>query len=156
MKKKCLQLALQHKIWTYAQWSKVLFSDEYTVQQYSARKRNVRRLPGTRYNEKYTQETVKHRPSVMVWGAISIKGTAGLFFFETRNHDEWPKILKLNEGEATCTTAHVGARLYNLYARWSPMPSFKECNRLFRANKITLLDSQEDKYRIYSQEDKYS
>ena len=46
--------------------------------------------------------------------------------------------VKLNEGEATI--AHVGARLYNLYARWSPMPLFKDCNRLFRANKITLVE----------------
>ena len=31
MKKKCFQFALQHKDWTCAQWSKVLFSDKFTV-----------------------------------------------------------------------------------------------------------------------------
>ena len=42
----------------------------------------------------------------MLGGAILIKGTAGLFF-ETQNHDKWPKTLKLNVGEAT--TANVSA-----------------------------------------------
>ena len=69
MKKKHLQLALQHKDWTCAQWSKVLFLNKFTVQQFAARKRNVRRPSGTRYNKKYTQETVKHPPSVTMEGA---------------------------------------------------------------------------------------
>ena len=84
MKKKRLQFALQHKDWTCAQWSKVLILDKFTVQQFAASKRNVRRPPGTRYNKKYTQETVKHPPGVMLGGAISVKGTAGLFFLNPK------------------------------------------------------------------------
>ena len=61
MKKKLLQFALQHKNWTYAQCFKVLFSDEFTVQQFAARKRNACRPPGTRYNERYIQKTVNIR-----------------------------------------------------------------------------------------------
>ena len=38
------------------------------------------RPPGTRYNERFTQQTMKHPPSVMIWGVISTQGTAGLFF----------------------------------------------------------------------------
>ena len=64
MKTKRLQFALQHKDWTTAQWSKVLFSDESTIQQFAARKKNVRRPSGTRYDEKYTQQTMKHPPPV--------------------------------------------------------------------------------------------
>ena len=107
MKTKRLQFALQHKDWTTAQWSKILFSDESTIQQFAARKKNVRRPSGTRYDEKYTQQTMKHPPSVMIWGAISIKGTAGLFFSTTRNNDEWTKIPEFDEGETS--VAHVSA-----------------------------------------------
>ena len=38
---------------------------------------------GARYNDRYTLATVKHPPSVMIWGAMSTKGTAGLFFLPT-------------------------------------------------------------------------
>ena len=62
MKTKRLQFALQYKDWTTAQWSKVLFSDESTIQQFAARKKNVRRPSGTRYDEKYIQQTMKHPP----------------------------------------------------------------------------------------------
>ena len=40
----------------------------------------MKRPPGFRYNERFTQQTIKHPPSVMVWGAMSTQGTAGLFF----------------------------------------------------------------------------
>ena len=64
-------------------WDKVLFSDESCVQQFAQRKRHVRRPVGTRYNNRYTLAAVKHPPSVIVWGAVSTKGTAGLFFLPT-------------------------------------------------------------------------
>ena len=41
IEKKNLQFTLQHKDWTCAQWSKALFSDKFTVQQFAARNRNV-------------------------------------------------------------------------------------------------------------------
>ena len=78
MRKKLLQFALQHKDWTCSQWSKALFLDKFTVQQFAARKRNVRRPPGTRYNKRYIQETVKHPTNV----DISLRGSAALFFLK--------------------------------------------------------------------------
>ena len=82
MKKKHLQFVLQHKDWTCAKWSKVLFSNESAVQQFATRKRNVCQPLGTQYNKKYTNKTAKHLPSVMVWGPISIIGPARLFFLK--------------------------------------------------------------------------
>ena len=44
---------------------------------------------GTRFNDCYIQATVKHPPSVMIWGAMSSNGTADFFFLpiETKMND---------------------------------------------------------------------
>jgi len=54
-KLKRLQFAKKYKDWKIQQWSRVLFSDETTFQQFASRKRTVSRPPGTRYNERFTQ-----------------------------------------------------------------------------------------------------
>ena len=82
MKLKRLQFAKKYKNWTRQQWSRVLFSDETTIQQFASRKRTVRRPPETWYNDTFTPQTMKHPPSVMIWGAISTQGTASLFFLD--------------------------------------------------------------------------
>ena len=60
MKAKRLAFALKHRHWTTAQWGRVLFSDEYTIQQFVVHKRRVRRPQGNRYDNKYTISTMKH------------------------------------------------------------------------------------------------
>jgi len=97
MKLKRLQFEKKYKDWTSQQWSRVLFSDETTIQQFASMKRTVRRPPGTRYNERFTQQTMKHTPSVMIWGAISTQGTAGLFFLDpgtTMNGKKYLELIK--------------------------------------------------------------
>ena len=54
----------------------MLFYVESSIQQFNACKHKVWRLVG----KQYTQQTVKHPPNIMIWGAMSIKGTVGLFF----------------------------------------------------------------------------
>ena len=66
MKAKRLAFAKKHRDWTIQQWSKVLFSNESTFQQFVVRKRHVRRPPGKRYDDKYTVSTMKHPPSQMI------------------------------------------------------------------------------------------
>ena len=63
MKAKRLAFAKKHRDWTIQQWSKVLFSDESTFQQFVVRKRQVRRPPGKRYDDKYTVSTMKYPPT---------------------------------------------------------------------------------------------
>lgn len=60
--------------WTEEQWSKVLFTDETLIKQFSSNVLTVRRPVSQRYNPRYTLPTVKHCPSVMVWGGISSRG----------------------------------------------------------------------------------
>ena len=75
----------------------MLFSDESSVQQFSARVQHVWRPSGERYHEKYTVPTVKHPPSQMVWGAMSAAGTGGLYFLTpgtTMNGEKYVKVLQ--------------------------------------------------------------
>ena len=58
------------------------FSNESTVQQFASRKRLVRRPLGARYEDRYTIQTMKLPPSIMVWGAMFARGTAGLSFLQ--------------------------------------------------------------------------
>jgi len=63
--------------------------------QFASRKRTVRRPPGTRYNERFKQQTMKHPLSVMICGAISTQGTAGLFFLDPGTTTNGKKYLDL-------------------------------------------------------------
>ena len=80
MKSKRLAFAKEHAAWSAEDWSKIMFSDECTLQQFAVRKKNVRRPVGKRFEERYTVSTMKHPLSQMVWGAFSKSGTAGLKF----------------------------------------------------------------------------
>ena len=80
MKAKRVIFANKYADWSEKQCGKVLFSDESTIQQFGTRKQQVRRPVGTRFEDRYTVATMKHPPSVMIWGAMPSNGTAGLFF----------------------------------------------------------------------------
>ena len=97
MKKKRLSFAKAHRSWTSEDWGKVLFSDEFSMQQFSVRVQRVWRPFGERYHEKYTVPTVKHPPSQMVWGAMSAAGTGGFYFLTpgtTINGEKYVKVLQ--------------------------------------------------------------
>ena len=80
MKSKRLAFAHKYASWSPEQWIDVLFSDESTVRQFATRQRNVCWLEGKLYNDRYLPAIVKRPPSLMVWGAMSAKGTAGFYF----------------------------------------------------------------------------
>ena len=65
--------------------------------QFSPNKVTVRRPPNQRYNPRYTVPAVKHCPSVMIWGAITAKGPAGIHLMpsgETIKSCNYLEILK--------------------------------------------------------------
>ena len=80
MKAKRLGFAKKHAKLTIQQWQQVFFSDESTVQQFTTRKRYVHRPTGKRFDKRYTTQTMKHPPSVMIWG-MSVNEKAGLFSY---------------------------------------------------------------------------
>lgn len=84
MRAKRLSFAKKYVAWDEIKWSKVLFSDESQFQQFGTRKTFVRRPVGKRFDARYTIATMKHPPSVMIWGGMSAHGRAGLFFLPKR------------------------------------------------------------------------
>jgi transposase len=74
-----LVFAKRYRNWSAAEWSRVLFSDESSILQFSNRVPWVRRPCGERFSPRYTAPTVKHATSIMVWGAISAAGTGPLW-----------------------------------------------------------------------------
>jgi len=135
VKLKRLQFAKKYKDWTSQQWSRVLFSNETTIQQFALRKRTVRRPPGTRYNERFTQQTMKHPPSVMIWRAISSQGTAGLFFRDPRTTMNGKKYLELMKEKLELHMAVHNCKIF--------MHDRAPCHRA----KIVRL-SQDKKYQV--------
>ena len=81
MKNRRLAFAKKNAIWTKQQWSKVLIFDESTVQQFTTRKRCNRRPIGTQFDERYTTQTMKDPPNVMIWGGMSVMEELDSFFF---------------------------------------------------------------------------
>ena len=96
MKAKKLAFAEKHRNWTIQQWSKALFSDKSTFQQFVVRKRHLRRPSGKRYDDKYTVSTIKHPLRQIMWGAMSQHGIGGLFFLPhgtTMNGEKYVQLL---------------------------------------------------------------
>ena len=92
IKAKRLAFAKQYEDWNEARWSKVFFLDKFTIQQFAQRKWTVCRPIKTQFNDRYTQATVIHLLSVMIWGYM----TADLFFLAIRttiNGVRYPKML---------------------------------------------------------------
>lgn len=78
---KRLKFCHQYKDWTSDDWSKVMFSDESTFHQFRDEKKCVRVPIGhSPLNPKYTVKTIKHSPSVMIWGCFSLNGRGSLYF----------------------------------------------------------------------------
>jgi len=95
MKAKRLAFAKKHQDWTPAQWGQVMFSDEFTLQQFVVKKRHVRRPRETRFNDKYTISTMKHPPSQMICGAISEHGVTGISFLPPGTTINGPRYVEL-------------------------------------------------------------
>jgi len=69
----------KYQNWTKREWENVMFSDESTFTQFYSYCRHVRRPPNKRYDTKYMVPTVRQAAKVMIWGAVSAAGRAGLW-----------------------------------------------------------------------------
>jgi len=95
MKLKRLQFAKKYKDWTSQQWSRVLFSDETTIQQFTSRKRTVRRPPGTRYITKIHIANHETPAECDDLGSDFNPRNGRSILPRSRNHHEWQKYLQL-------------------------------------------------------------
>ncbi len=84
---RCLTWAKEKKIWTVAQWSKVLFSDEnkFCI-SFGNQGPRVWRKGGKAHSPSCLKSSVKFPQSVMIWGVMSSAGVGPLFFFENQRH----------------------------------------------------------------------
>jgi hypothetical protein len=82
MIKKRLRFCKKYRNWKEHDWRNVMYSDESTFRLLNPRGAKVRRPSNiSRYKQRFTVPTVKHSPSVMVWGCFSGKlGRGGLYF----------------------------------------------------------------------------
>jgi hypothetical protein len=72
MVRKHLQFARRYRNWTKEQWAKVVWSDESNFSLVQKGRKHVRRPSSrNRFDAKYTQKTVRHPASVMVWACFS-------------------------------------------------------------------------------------
>ena len=71
MRKKRLDWARKYRSWTADDWSKVVFSDDGTLQILDDRTSAVRRRVGEEYHPDCVIRTVKHPQSIMLWGVCS-------------------------------------------------------------------------------------
>ena len=99
MVKKRLAFCRKHKHWKQEDWEDVMFSDESKFDLYNPRAQRVRRPSlSNRYKQRYVVTSVKHSPSVMVWGCFSGKKGRGSIFFlppkTTMNSDMYISVLR--------------------------------------------------------------
>ena len=75
-----LEFCCRYEDWTSEDRQKVMFSDESTFLQFASYKPFVHRpLGSSPVNSRYLQPTVRHPPSVMVWGCFSSQDQDGLY-----------------------------------------------------------------------------
>jgi transposase len=103
----------RYEHWSQDDWSKVLFSDETMVRQFTTYTPHVRRPPGTRFEARYTVPVVKHSPSVMIWGCLSVTGPGAL----------WEQKVAISGREVALT---------NIPHSLAPFSHFENTNLLFQ------------------------
>ena len=91
LKKRSPDFVRHHRHWTLAEWMKVLFSDEYTMQQCVPRPMHIRRPLG----KKCALATMKHPPSQIIWSAMSCRDAAGLHFIPQNTTTNGPMNVEL-------------------------------------------------------------
>ena len=98
MLEKRLDWCRAHSHWKKEDWLQVEFSDESNFSQLRNVHQLVRRPVGQRFNPKFTVKTVKHPPSVMVWGCFDGKVGRGRLEFlakgETMNSERYQATLQ--------------------------------------------------------------
>ena len=138
MKVKRLAFAKKHVQWTIQQWHQVLFTDESSVQQFTTRNRYVRRPSGKRFDDRYTIQTMKHPPSVMIWGGMSLNGTAGLFFLPTGTTMNGQRYLDLLKNKLEL---HMAVHNCTVFMQdGAPCHRAKIVTQFLKSKKIRILD----------------
>jgi transposase len=121
-------------------WERVMFTDESTFQQLRGPGYNyVRRPASQRFNPKYTIKTVKHPPSVMIWGGITASGRCGLHIFDKGEKVNAKKYLEVLESKLQIHMNISGATIMQQDS--APCHTAKIVQKWFSDNNIELLSN---------------
>lgn len=119
-------------------WDRVMFTDESTFQQLRSSGYNyVRRPAGERLNPKYTIKTVKHPPSIMVWGGITAAGRCGLHIFDKGEKVNAVKYISVLNSKAKLHMQISGATIFQQDS--APCHTARTVQKWFADNNIELL-----------------
>ena len=93
----------RHHNWSFADWQKVIFSDESMFRSYNNRRTQcVWRRPPEKYEPSCINYSVKHPLGVQVWGAISSKGTSQLKIMNDSLDSKWYQNEIINDVKFQC------------------------------------------------------
>jgi transposase len=121
-------------------WERVMFTDESTFSQVRGAGSNyVRRPVGHRLDPKYTLKTVKHPPSVMVWGGITAAGRCGLQVFGKGVKVNAAKYIEVLDAKVKIHMQISGATVFQQDS--APCHTAKVVKKWFADNKVKLLQS---------------
>ena len=94
MKAKRLAFAKAHQYWTNKHGSKMLFSNESTIQLYITRKQNVPSPQGKRYNKKVQPGIIQKSNNL---GGHVMQWDSWFILFALWHDYEWSKVPKITE-----------------------------------------------------------
>ena len=140
-KNKTYAFAKAHLDWPTENWRKVLFSHKLTEQKITGRKQPLKRPVGARYEERYTIQTLKHPPSIMVCGAMSAHGTAGLYFLQPDTTINGAKYLNLLKDKLKINKMVHGCNVFMHDV--APCHRAKSVKNFLQEKNVDVLDGQE-------------
>ena len=115
-----------------------MWSDESTFAQLGQTALFVRRPKGQRFREKYTNPTVKHPDSLMVWGCISSQGRGGMTILKKNERVNSKRYIELLESKLKVFMNIHGCKIFMQDS--APCHVSKESRDWFQRNKIELLE----------------
>jgi transposase len=138
MKQKRLQFARKYAHWTVDQWSKVMFSDESSFQQFADATQWIRRPRGQRYQERFTVPVVKHSPAIMVWGCFSHSGVGSLIPLQPNERVNGQRYIQILGEQLPMNMAIHDCDFFQ--QDLAPCHTAKICRKWFNDHHIQLLD----------------
>jgi transposase len=138
MKAQRLAFAVKYKNWTANDWRRIMWSDEAMFSQFRRNERWIRRPSGQKFNIRYATPTVKHSPSIMVWGCFSAHGHGSLNVFNARETVNAARYLQVLDGRLQVHMEIHGCDIYQQDS--APCHTARVCRAWFQNQGIRLLD----------------
>lgn len=131
-----LKWCRDHLHWNHDNFKRLIYSDECKIELFRNKRVYVRRVKGSRFNERYTQKTVKFGgKSLMVWGAVKATGERSLVQCLPRmNASEYQRVL-------ACGLKEIYKRNDILVQDGAPCHTAKSTSNFLRTQKITVMNN---------------